>query len=494
LSETLWQIGCRDPQRPTALRPDLDPRLEAIVMKAMAKRPADRYPTMDGFAGALDDFLNAPTVPMNRVARHLPAAEPTVALPVPRRTGPRRWWIAGVAAAVLLAGVAGVLILSGQRDGKTGSGGDPPVPPPRTGKTGGDPPPREVLRPLAEPKFRATIGPTERSGWVGTRFWRLAPDGHTFAYADRNSDVVELWDAKTAKKLASLPGHSRDVSEVAFSPDCARVAVGSHKQVKVWGVKTAKELYTITDHDTNMAALAFSPDGKHLYSIGRDGVALTTDADTGTVQQKGKVARGSRPRFTPDLKTFAQLGESPMEMFETATWEKKKTARDFSGYYQNAKFTSDSKRILYGKAEDVVFYNLETSAVEPVHKLHTSTITSVDLSADGKLVASAGGHDHTVILWDLEGKKERAKFTGFTLPNQGKVWVRFSPDGGTLLAWGDENRSVRRFDTASGKELTPVGDFKAGVDEVFFCQGGKTLAVQDEDGKMALYEAATEGE
>jgi WD40 repeat protein len=266
------------------------------------------------------------------------------------------------------------------------------------------------------------------------------------------------------------------------------VAVGSYKQIKVWDVKAAKELYTITEHSSYLEAVAFSPDGKKLFSVGRDGTALTTDADTGEVRQRGQVGMGRRPRFSPDVKTFALLDESPMEMFDTASWKKKETARDFSGY-DNAQFTPDSKRLLVGKGEDVAFYNLETNQVEPVHKLHTSRITSVDLSPDGKQVAS-GANDKSVILWDLEAKKVRAKFAGFTGADRERLWVRFSPDGRTLLAWVDGSQSVRRFDAASGTELPPVGDFKAGVERVYFCQGGKTLAIRDADGKLALYDAA----
>ena len=44
------------PDPPTKHRPDLDPALEAIVLKAIAKEHADRYPTMTEFAAALADY------------------------------------------------------------------------------------------------------------------------------------------------------------------------------------------------------------------------------------------------------------------------------------------------------------------------------------------------------------------------------------------------------------------------------------------------------
>jgi hypothetical protein len=500
LSETLWQIGCRDPQRPTALRPDLDPRLEAIVMRAMAKRPADRYPTMDVFAAALDGYLNAPTVPVNRVARHLSApAAPTATGPIapapvtrPARRGRRR--VAIIVALVLLAGAGVAFMLSGQR-GRTTGGGNPEDPKePKAGKPGDG---HARLKPLAEPKYRTTIGPTERSGWVGTRFWRLAPDGHTLAYADRNSNVVELWDAEAANKVATLPGHSRDVGRVAFSPDGKRLAVASHKQIKVWDVTAAKDLFTVFEHESTVGVLAFSADGKEIISKELAGKAVATDAATGknlrTFQgaSLGFNTVDAMIRWSPDRKTFAALGHRPVTLYDAATLEGKTS--EFHGIIEDGMFTPDGKRIAAADHEDVKIFDLGTGQTEVVHKLHTGTITSVQLSPDGKLVAT-GGRDKAVIVWDLEAKKVRATFTGFTLPNRGKLWVQFSPDGGTLLAWADENRSVRRFDVAAGKELLPVGDCKAGVDNVLFCQDGKTLAIVDADGKLALYDVATEAD
>jgi serine/threonine protein kinase len=46
-----------DPPTPSSFRPDLDPRLEAICLRAMAKTPADRYSSMHEFGAALSGFL-----------------------------------------------------------------------------------------------------------------------------------------------------------------------------------------------------------------------------------------------------------------------------------------------------------------------------------------------------------------------------------------------------------------------------------------------------
>jgi serine/threonine protein kinase len=47
------------PPRPSTVRRGLDARLDALVLKAMAKKPRDRYPSARAFADALGIYLNA---------------------------------------------------------------------------------------------------------------------------------------------------------------------------------------------------------------------------------------------------------------------------------------------------------------------------------------------------------------------------------------------------------------------------------------------------
>jgi serine/threonine protein kinase len=57
----LGQILYVDPVSPSAHRPDLDDRISAVCLKAMAKRPEDRYATMEELASALTDYLRRST-------------------------------------------------------------------------------------------------------------------------------------------------------------------------------------------------------------------------------------------------------------------------------------------------------------------------------------------------------------------------------------------------------------------------------------------------
>jgi serine/threonine protein kinase len=53
----LGQILFSDPKPPSEYRPDLDPQLQNICLKAMARRVGDRFPSMSALAAALEDYL-----------------------------------------------------------------------------------------------------------------------------------------------------------------------------------------------------------------------------------------------------------------------------------------------------------------------------------------------------------------------------------------------------------------------------------------------------
>ncbi len=61
----LFNVLKMTPKPPSAYRPDLDPALEAICVKALAKKPAERYPTTVEFADALRKWLARQTLTMS---------------------------------------------------------------------------------------------------------------------------------------------------------------------------------------------------------------------------------------------------------------------------------------------------------------------------------------------------------------------------------------------------------------------------------------------
>jgi formylglycine-generating enzyme required for sulfatase activity len=72
----LGQVLTQEPMPPSKFRPDLDPDLEAICLKAMAREAGDRYASMAELAKALTQHLHALLETPRAAASAGPAAEP----------------------------------------------------------------------------------------------------------------------------------------------------------------------------------------------------------------------------------------------------------------------------------------------------------------------------------------------------------------------------------------------------------------------------------
>lgn len=70
VSALIYQVGARPAPPPSRHRPDLDPVLEQVLMKALSRHPRDRYPSVTAFADALRAWGERPVPPAAPRARH----------------------------------------------------------------------------------------------------------------------------------------------------------------------------------------------------------------------------------------------------------------------------------------------------------------------------------------------------------------------------------------------------------------------------------------
>jgi len=121
-----------------------------------------------------------------------------------------------------------------------------------------------------------------------------------------------------------------------------------------------------------------------------------------------------------------------------------------------------------------------------VLKGHTNRVYSVAVSADGSTVVS-GSNDRTVRLWDTATGKQKAVLEGHT---HWVASVAVSADGSRVVS-GSHDKTVRLWDAATGKQQAVLEGHNDWVTSVAVTADGSMVVSGSRDKTVRLWDSAT---
>lgn len=91
--------------------------------------------------------------------------------------------------------------------------------------------------------------------------------------ATSSATTIRVFETSTAELCATLDGHVKLVTNVAFSPSGELLVSSSYdKTVRVWSIHQQYCIALLTGPGANVYAAEFSPDGAYLACAARDSV------------------------------------------------------------------------------------------------------------------------------------------------------------------------------------------------------------------------------
>lgn len=254
--------------------------------------------------------------------------------------------------------------------------------------------------------YRGHVGGVTAVAW--------SPDGQAVASASLDK-TVQVWDATTGNKLASYLDHSGMVYGIAWAPrvpasssgSASRIAStsagGTDTSVRIWDPSSGKTIFTYHGHTYWVRAVVWSPDGSAIAS-GSWREVQVWESMTGrkTCTYRGHEGWVRALAWSPDGKHIASTSEDrTVQVWEPLKGRLMSTFRGHADWIQVVVWSPDGKRIASASKDNVVqIWDVATGTIVSTHRSHSTAVHAIMWLPDGKHVAAASG-DGAVQVWQM---------------------------------------------------------------------------------------------
>ncbi|HLU68130.1 MAG TPA: protein kinase, partial [Kofleriaceae bacterium] len=449
------------PPRPLAeVEPGLPQDLCTIVEKAMARAPADRYPTALELAEDLRRFQTGQLVGAHEYSRR--------ELLVRFIARHRHLFVAATAALVATAIILTVSFRRVMRERDRA----------------------EVLKRAAA--RRADDLTLARAAQLVDSDPRKALEVLTELSPDapppqwRRAHLVAS-EARLRGIPTTLTGHDAPVNALALSEAGDLLASADGNAVRLWDLESGRGR-ELARQPVEIIGVHMSSDGRWVATAGLDGVIrVWSTADGWGTQLGGHEALVYGVEFLPDGRLLSCSADSTIRRWDAATGQQEVIGRHDGAVFLQAVARDGRTAVTSGEDRVIRVWQLaDGGRSSRLLRGPDRRLGALAISRDGRLVAAAGGFDE-IWLWDLEAGTSRL-LRGH---EGGAGDLAFSPDG-RLLASAGSDHSIRLWDTATGQSEVLRGHQDA-VSAVGFDGTGELLTSAGADGTVRVWSVGDQG-
>jgi U4/U6 small nuclear ribonucleoprotein PRP4 len=196
-----------------------------------------------------------------------------------------------------------------------------------------------------------------------------------------------LWDLETTQELQLQEGHSREVHALGWNGDGSLLASGGMDSVgRVWDIRTGRMAMFLDSHIQPIHTLDWGADGYRVLTGSMDGYIKCWDLRA----LKETASIGAHSGGVNDLRWFKGTDGPSSEPLPP---------KDERGEYAPKK--SGTFVVSVGFDKLVKIWSADDWALVRTMAGHSSNVTGVDVTNDGKSIVSCG-RDRTVKLWQRD--------------------------------------------------------------------------------------------
>lgn len=304
---------------------------------------------------------------------------------------------------------------------------------------------------------------------------------------------VRVWEVADEHLRFLWQTHVGMFRELAFSPDCSRLAIGSlDGMIHMRNVASGALLWSDW-HANNVNRLSFSSDGQVLASAGSESTVRLWDSQRGTLLQS---LPHPDPVFavtwSPDGRWLASGdSEGAVRVWEVQGANPATCVQTFlnhTNWVRSLSFSPDSRLLASGSYDGkVILWDIVNGVMDRVLAEQTDRIQSIAWSPNGQLIAYSG-LDRVIQLWEVGQDTPRVVLQGHTAPING---LAFTPDSSSLLS-GSDDGSLRVWGVAHGGLLRLIQGYMSALYDLDWNPDGDQIITGGANSDVTVWHTAGE--
>jgi RNA polymerase sigma factor (sigma-70 family) len=307
----------------------------------------------------------------------------------------------------------------------------------------------------------------------------FSPDSKNLITAQKKGDIVRIWDVVTGQSRI-LGRHEQEIRTFSFAADGTLMTTSKNGTIRFWDLANAREGAQWTAPE-NVVGAVLSPDGQTVatwswHDLDKDkGVefwdAATGEPKRGWIPPNLKMVRAVR--FTPEGKEILVSTGQGVTIWDPTAGKSRYTIAGPQG--KEIAFSPDGRTVAALGALDAGDINFRQGSVLFVWDLasgksrkpnapehgHLGQVDSLAFSPDGKTIASSSQHDRTIRLWETDSGRLL-----WTIPISDPLSfhsLTFAPNGRNVLH--GTSAAIVRWDVSSRQETSRIQLYEDGKED-----------------------------